>query len=128
MEEFLRNPRQQLDLAGDRGGEVSATAARLKSDLHHLADTCLNELGIERPVLMAEAASGTTIPLVTGDELAAEDQAHREMRARLDAMGPVNMMALEEYKETAERHEFLSTQRKDLLDAIENTAATIREI
>jgi chromosome segregation protein len=47
------------------------------------------------------------------------------MRARLDAMGPVNMMALEEYKETAERHEFLSTQRKDLLDAIENTAATI---
>ena len=50
------------------------------------------------------------------------------MRARLDAMGPVNMMALEEYKETAERHEFLATQRKDLLDAIENTAATIREI
>ena len=30
-------------------------------------------------------------------------------------MGPVNMMALEEYKETAERHEFLETQRKDLL-------------
>ena len=50
------------------------------------------------------------------------------MRARLDAMGPVNMMALEEYKETAERHQFLGTQRKDLLDAIENTAATIREI
>ena len=40
------------------------------------------------------------------------------MRSRLDAMGPVNMMALEEYKETAERHQFLSTQRKDLLDAI----------
>ena len=50
------------------------------------------------------------------------------MRARLDAMGPVNMMALEEYKETAERHQFLETQRKDLLDSIENTAATIREI
>jgi len=50
------------------------------------------------------------------------------MRARLDAMGPVNMMALEEYKETAERHQFLSTQRKDLIDAIENTAATIKEI
>ena len=43
-------------------------------------------------------------------------------------MGPVNMMGLEEYKETAERHQFLATQRKDLLDAIENTAATIREI
>src|SRR5207247_4758988 len=48
--------------------------------------------------------------------------------ARLDAMGPVNMMALEEYKETAERHAFLETQRKDLLESIENTQATIREI
>ncbi|MGD0417478.1 MAG: chromosome segregation protein SMC, partial [Terriglobales bacterium] len=128
IEELLRNTRQQLDLARDRRGELSATAAKLQSDLQHLADTCLNELGIERAVLMAEAVSDKPIPLVTGDELAAEDQAHREMRARLDAMGPVNMMALEEYKETAERHQFLETQRKDLLDAIENTVATIREI
>ena len=124
IDELLRTTRQQLDLARDHRGELSATAAKLQSDLQHLADTCLNELGIERPVLMAD----TTIAMVTGDELAAEDQAHREMRARLDAMGPVNMMALEEYKETAERHQFLSTQRKDLLDAIENTAATIKEI
>ena len=50
------------------------------------------------------------------------------MRTRLDAMGPVNMMALEEYKETAERHAFLETQRKDLYDSIENTQATIKEI
>jgi len=124
IDELLHSTRQQLDLARDRRGELSATAAKLQSDLQHLADTCLNELGIERPLLMADG----TIPLVTGDELAAEDQAHREMRARLDAMGPVNMMALEEYKETAERHQFLETQRKDLLDAITDTAATIREI
>ena len=38
------------------------------------------------------------------------------------------MMALEEYKETAERHQFLETQRKDLLDSIENTQNTIKEI
>ena len=57
-----------------------------------------------------------------------EDQIYRDMRSRLDAMGPVNMMALEEYKETAERHAFLETQRKDLLDSIENTQATIKEI
>ena len=124
IDELLHSTRQQLDLARDRRGELSATAAKLQSDLQHLADTCLNELSIERPILMAD----TTIALVTGDELAAEDQAHREMRSRLDGMGPVNMMALEEYKETAERHEFLATQRKDLLDAISDTAATIREI
>jgi chromosome segregation protein len=124
IDEHLHKTRQQLDLARDRRGELSAASAKLQSDLQHLADTCLNELGVERPVLMAD----TTISLAVGDELAAEDQAHREMRARLDAMGPVNMMALEEYKETAERHQFLSTQRKDLIDAIENTAATIKEI
>jgi len=124
IDEQLRSTRQQLDLARDRRGELSAIAAKLQSDLQHLADTCLNDLGIERPILMAD----TTISLVAAEELAAEDQEQREMRARLDAMGPVNMMALEEYKETAERHEFLSTQRKDLLDAIENTAATIKEI
>ncbi|MGA2966248.1 MAG: chromosome segregation protein SMC [Terriglobales bacterium] len=124
IDELLHNLRQQLDLARDRRGDLSAAAAKLQSDLQHLADTCLNELGMERGVVMAD----TTIPVLTGDELAAEDQAHREMRARLDAMGPVNMMALEEYKETAERHEFLATQRKDLMEAIENTAATIREI
>ncbi len=124
IDELLHSTRQQLDLARDRRGELSAAAAKLQSDLQHLADTCLNELSVERPILMADA----TITLVTGDELAAEDQAHREMRARLDGMGPVNMMALEEYKETAERHEFLATQRKDLLDAISDTAATIREI
>jgi chromosome segregation protein len=140
IDELLHSTRQQLDLARDRRGELSATAAKLQSDLQHLADTCLNELGIERSALMAETMSETTaetiagttantaISVLTGDELEAEDQAHREMRARLDAIGPVNMMALEECKETAERHQFLATQRKDLLDAIENTTATIREI
>src|SRR5437879_3464299 len=69
-----------------------------------------------------------TLPRVIADELVTEEQACQEMRARLDAMGPVNMMALEEYKESAERQAFLETQRKDLLDSIENTQATIKEI
>ena len=43
-------------------------------------------------------------------------------------MGPVNMMALDEYNETTQRHTFLEVQRKDLLDAIENTQASIKEI
>ena len=124
IEELLRSTRVQLDQARDRRGELSATAAKLQSDLQHLSDTCLNDLGMERPVLMADS----TIVMVAGEELIAEDQAQRDMRVRLDAMGPVNMMALEEYKETAERHTFLETQRKDLLDSIENTAATIKEI
>jgi chromosome segregation protein len=124
IDELLRNSRLLLDQARDRRGELSAAAAKLESDAQHMSETCLNELGVEHAILKAD----TTLPIVTGDELTTEDQLYREMRAKLDAMGPVNMMALEEYKETAERYAFLETQRKDLISSIENTTATIKEI
>ena len=124
IDELLRNGRLLLDQARDRRGELSAHAAKLQSDAQYMSETCLNELSIERDALMAD----TTIIAVTGDQLTAEDQLYRDMRSKLEAMGPVNMMALEEYKETAERHEFLETQRKDLITSIENTTATIKEI
>jgi len=124
IEEALRTARQILDEARDRRGELSATAAKLQSDAHYMSESCLNDLGVQRHELMAD----NTIAIVAGDELLQQDTVYREMRTRLEAMGPVNMMALEEYKETAERHASLETQRKDLLDSIENTVATIKEI
>ncbi|HKN32470.1 MAG TPA: chromosome segregation protein SMC [Terriglobales bacterium] len=124
IEEALRNARQLLDQARDRRGEISAAVAKLQSDAQYMAETCLNELGVQRDELMA----GSNLQIVTGELLMQEDALYREMRTRLEAMGPVNMMALEEYKETAERHQFLETQRKDLLESIENTVATIKEI
>jgi chromosome segregation protein len=124
IDELLHNSRQLLDQARDRRGEIQAAGAKLQADAMYMGETCVNELGIERGVLLAD----TTLILVTGDELVACDQAYREMRAKLEGMGPVNMMALEEYRETAERHTFLDEQRKDLISSIENTTATIREI
>ena len=120
----LREARAALDSSRDRKAELSTAGVKLQSDAEHLAQICLNELGISRAELMSDA----TLPRVAGEELATEEQACQEMRSRLDSMGPVNMMALEEYKETAERHAFLETQRKDLLESIENTTATIKEI
>jgi chromosome segregation protein len=70
----------------------------------------------------------TSLTTLAGEELATQDQLYHEMRTKLDGMGPVNMMALEEYKETAERHSFLEPQRTDLISSIENTTATIKEI
>jgi chromosome segregation protein len=124
IDEAMRTARQVLDQARDRRGELAAIAAKLQSDAQYMAESCLNDLGVQRQELMAD----TSIPIVAGEQLAREDQAYREMRTRLDNMGPVNMMALEEYKETAERHQFLETQRQDLLDSIQNTIATIKEI
>ena len=124
IDDTLHDARHLLDQSRDRRAELCAAAAKLQSDVQYMSESCLNELGVQRDELMAE----TTIPIARGEQLLVEDQIHREMRSRLDAMGPVNMMALEEYKETAERHAFLDTQRKDLYDSIENTRATIKEI
>jgi chromosome segregation protein len=124
IDEALRNARQLLDQARDRRGDLSAAAAKLQSDAQYMGETCLNELGMQHQDLLADA----TVPRVSGELLMQEDALYREMRTRLEGMGPVNMMALEEYKETAERHQFLETQRKDLLESIENTVATIKEI
>jgi chromosome segregation protein len=124
IDQALHQGRNLLDQARDRRGELSAAAAKLQSDAQYMAETCLNELGVQRSELLGDSA----IAIIAGEELVQEDASYREIRTRLDAMGPVNMMALEEYKETAERHGFLETQRKDLLDSIENTVATIKEI
>ncbi|MGC1227081.1 MAG: chromosome segregation protein SMC, partial [Candidatus Sulfotelmatobacter sp.] len=124
IDEQLRLSRPLLDAARDRRGDLQATAAKLQADAMHMAETCLNELGIEREALLADSS----IAMVTDEELSACEQSYKEMRAKLESMGPVNMMALEEYRETSERHAFLDGQRKDLISSIENTIATIREI
>jgi chromosome segregation protein len=124
LEEELKVARESLDAARDRRGELSAAQARVESDVQHMSETCIQELGQQRHEVMSDEF----LPRVSGEELVNEEAAYRDMRARLDNMGPVNMMALEEYKETAQRHEFLQTQRLDLLQSIENTQNTIREI
>jgi chromosome segregation protein len=120
----LKAARLELDAARDRKSEIGTLLAKLQSDLAHMAESCLNELGISADDLRAN----TEIPLVEGEQLALDENSYREMRTKLDNMGPVNMMALEEFKETETRHQFLETQRKDLLESIENTQATIKEI
>ncbi len=124
LEEQLKSARAELDGARDRRGELAAEQARLHSDAQHLADTSVQELSLQREELMADES----LVSIAGEELNAEENTYRDMRTRLENMGPVNMMALEEYKETAQRHEFLDTQRKDLLESIENTQNTIKEI
>jgi chromosome segregation protein len=124
IEHELKAARLELDGARERKSLLGQQLAKLQSDMAHMAEFCLNELNVTADQLRED----TQIVLLTGEQLVAEDTAYREMRTRLENMGPVNMMALEEYKETEQRHQFLQTQRKDLLESIENTQATIKEI
>ncbi len=124
METQLKDQRAALDqLREERAGHTSELA-KLRSDLEYQEASCLNEVNVEAQVLRADME----LARLAGEELAAEEETCRALRQRLEQMGPVNMMALDEYKETAERHGFLSAQRTDLIESIENTQETIKEI
>jgi chromosome segregation protein len=50
------------------------------------------------------------------------------LQKRIDEMGPVNLVAIEEYEETEQRHQFLSTQHDDLVKAKEQLIEVINRI
>jgi chromosome segregation protein len=124
MEDALKAARTQTDALRETRSERSAQAAKLASDLQHIEESCVNDLGVEASALREDAE----IARIDASALPEEEEACRGLKQKLEAMGPVNMMALDEYQEAAQRHEFLETQRKDLLDSIENTQSTIKEI
>lgn len=51
-----------------------------------------------------------------------------ELRTKLEAMGPVNLVAIEEYQEHEERYTFLSQQETDLLNAKKQLTEMIQTI
>jgi len=51
-----------------------------------------------------------------------------ELRTKLEAMGPVNLVAIEEYKELEERYAFLTGQEEDLVKSKQQLMDMIRKI
>jgi chromosome segregation protein len=73
--------------------------------------------------IVAEAAPVADAPVrMTAEEAIAE------LRSRIDKLGPVNMMAVQQHEELEQRHTFLTTQRKDLVESIAQTNEAIRQI
>jgi chromosome segregation protein len=56
------------------------------------------------------------------------EEAIAQLKAKIDRLGPVNMMAIEQFDELEQRHAFLTTQRADLVDSIAQTAEAIKRI
>ena len=69
----------------------------------------------------AEAAASTGRNM-TPDEMVAD------LRDKIERMGAVNMMAIDQFDDLESRHAFLTTQRKDLIEAIASTGEAIRKI
>ena len=77
---------------------AAARAARLSSDLVHLEETCMQDLSVPADELRADEIVGRAWKPSRWQR---KKKACRGMKQKLEAMGPVNMMALEEYKEAS---------------------------
>ena len=123
LDESLRGKRQSLDELRSERSQRQIEKARNDADRDYLRQTCVAELNAQPEELMAQESQ-----LLIGEELIAAETNYNEMKARVEAMGPVNMMALEEFKECEEREIFMRRERDDLVQSIENTQLTITEL
>ena len=123
MEDHLRTGRQSLQELRERRSHAEVDRARNDSDRQHLRETCMTEVNAQPEDLIATEAA-----FMTGEELAAAELSYREMKQRIEAMGPVNMMALEEFNECDQRFTFLTRERDDLLQSISDTQQAIAEL
>ncbi len=76
----------------------------------------------------ARGAEGADLSLTSPDAEITPDMVIADLRGKIERLGPVNMMAIGQFDELEARHTFLTTQRKDLLDAISQTGEAIKRI
>jgi chromosome segregation protein len=74
------------------------------------------------PIDAPDTAPAVAARTMTSDEMVAD------LRTKIERMGAVNMMAIDQFDDLESRHAFLTTQRKDLVDSIAATGDAIRKI
>ncbi len=104
-------------------GHFEVDKARNDSDRQHLRETCLAEVNAQPEDLIASETA-----FMSGEELATAEASYQEMKQRIENMGAVNMMALEEFNECEQRFTFLTRERDDLLQSITDTQQAIKEL
>lgn len=123
LEEEGRALRVELEAARQERNQLELELVQQRSDLKHLEETCEREL--KRP--LAEVVEGVSADL-SADQVEEAEAAYHSLKDRIEKLGPVNVLALEEFKEAEQRHEFLETQQSDLLGSISDTQQAIQEI
>ena len=122
-EAAIKDRRRERELLKDALGELEVARARNGADLDHLARECHQTTG----VTSAEAATTLTDEEKVKDPASLDEEA-KEIRDRIERMGAVNVLAVEQAQEYEERHVFLTAQRQDLLDSIAEMDQAIRKI
>ncbi len=119
----VRGSRSGTDVLRRNCSDKKVALARALSDLDHLARDCQSELGVD----VARVADRVP-PTDAADAPATARKEVAKLKQSLRRLGPVNELARKEHLEAVRRQEFLESNCQDLLDAVANTQAAIREI
>ena len=105
-EELLRKLRLDVNRETTHHNKLSIALSRLEVSYETIAETLLNKYGLRPDFELT----------IEVDEQIARDQLAK-LKKELEEIGPVNPGSIAEYKEVSERHQFLTEQRNDLLEA-----------
>ncbi len=119
----IRERRDLVEQSRKSRTSLEVRLARVQSDLEHLVETCSAEMG-EGIEQVAERAPADPSPEALRDA----EECYQTIKEKIDRLGPVNVLAREEFQRVAQRRDFLETQERDLLDAIRNARQAIQEI
>jgi chromosome segregation protein len=111
--------------------EVAAEVAQMEQDGNVVPDAAAIEAADAADAAEEEegAAVAEDAAVVAAQQrtLSAEE-AIATLRSKIERLGPVNMMAIEQFDELETRHRFLSTERQDLVASIAQTTEAIARI
>jgi chromosome segregation protein len=123
-EQELRSLRAELEQARQRARSAEMERTRAEAERGHLDELCREELAVDATQAAAEAGA----EVLDQADLAAIEQQLAELREELERVGPVNILALEEFSELEARYRFLAFQKEDLERAMTSLRETIRRI
>jgi len=123
LDEALKALRADAQASQERRSAIEVELVRKQGDLRYLDETSRRDLNMSA----AELAVTEETTLDEAGVTEAEERS-QEIRARIEALGPVNPQALEEFQEAQQRYDFLNTQRQDLLDSIRDTEKAVQEL
>ena len=132
-EEGLKENRRKLETNQERRSaldvelaEKNMTAQNLIERVQQKYQLNLEEIRGECITITWADAGQATVETVSPDELESQgmttnwEDVEKQvglLQEKLDSMGPVNLVAIEEYEETEQRYEFLTNQHDDLVSA-----------
>ncbi len=123
LDESLRTLRIEAQAAQEKRSEIELELVKKQAELKYLDETSRKELNIAA----SEVAASEETQLDEAGLQEAEAQ-YQQVRNKIEALGPVNPQALEEFQEAQQRYDFLNMQRQDLIDSIRDTEKAIQEL